>query len=96
MKGRAPKLPATGFHVFVRQNARPNFAIDSRDLSKSSYPIAATRTTTSKAKTPVPRRNKRSSALLRGGAGFVMAVSASGSDLDPLDRFELELHDVGR
>src|ERR1700687_882193 len=95
MKGSAPKFPATGSQVFVRQNARPNFAIDSREFLKSSKPIAATSRTTRKAKIPVPRRNKRPSAPLRRDGDFIMPISASGLSLDPLERFELELHDVG-
>src|SRR6266851_6330521 len=60
MNGSAPNWPATGSQVSVRQNANPNFRMDSIDWRVSSNPIAATIATTSSANAPVASLNPRS------------------------------------
>src|SRR3954464_11281287 len=96
MNGRAPNSPETGSHVLPVQNLHPNFVSEREDVRYSSKKIAATRRTTSKAKNPVPRRKPRSSALRPRGGGFFAPALSPASELDPLQRFHLQRHDLRR
>src|SRR5262245_17045267 len=97
MNGSAPNSPETGSQTFPVQNLKPNFSSESCDVRKSSQKIPATSRTTSRAKNPVPRRKPRSSALRREDGVFFMGGSCSEtSELDSLERFHLESHDIRR
>src|SRR5215471_20186911 len=96
MNGRAPKSPETGSQTRVFQKESPNFAIESREFLTSSYPIAATSRKIRKAKSPVPSRNHRSSALLREDGAFGMTFPPALLKLDPFQGLGFEVHDVGR
>ena len=43
MNGSAPNSPATGSQIWVRQNARPNFVIDSIDSPGKTIRVRLTR-----------------------------------------------------
>jgi hypothetical protein len=60
MNGSAPYSPVTGSQTSVRQKFNPNFWIESMDCRVSSNPIAATMSTSTSAKAPVPSRNTTS------------------------------------
>src|SRR5215471_9494078 len=94
MNGSAPKSPATGSQVFVRQKFRPNLAMVSFESRKSSKPIPATSRTTRSAKNPVPTRKPRSSALLRRPGFFGISYAPAFLRLDPVESRELELDDA--
>src|SRR6476469_8991409 len=60
MKGSAPKSPATGSHVDVRQNCSPNFSIERIDWRASSKPMAATIRISNRPNAPVATLKPRS------------------------------------
>src|ERR1700694_2575613 len=91
MKGSAPNSPETGPQVDVRQNRRPNFAIDRCEVRKSWKPIPTTRSTTRSAKKPVPARKPRSSTLFREDGGLRIVSSEPASDPDSIEGRELQL-----
>jgi len=65
MNGAAPKLPATGSQVLVRQNLKPNARIDVSDSCHSTPAMPATINTRISANAPVARRKDRSLAPIR-------------------------------
>jgi hypothetical protein len=65
MNGSAPNSPATGSQICVRQNARPNFVIDSIDSRVSTTAMLTTMTSRNRAKAPVPILKARSLRLTR-------------------------------
>src|SRR6202521_1028621 len=85
MKGSAPNSPETGSQVDVRQNRKPNFAIDRCEVRKSWKPIPATRSTTRSAKKPVPARKPRSSTLFREDGGLRIVSSEPSSNPDSIE-----------
>src|ERR1700682_3477521 len=91
MKGSAPNSPETGSQVDVRQNRRPNFAIERCEVRKSSKPIPTTRSTTRSAKKPVPAPKPRSSTLFREGGALRIASPDPASDPDSIEGGELQL-----
>ena len=87
MNGRAPNSPDTGSQVSVCQNCQPNSRIERIDCRYSSTPIAATRTISSTAKTPVPTRNTTSSERAPKGR------NAIGYSLIFCERLQLHVDD---
>src|ERR1700736_449770 len=96
MNGRAPKLPATGSHVLVRQKLRPKRLIDNIDCRVSSKPMPKTMRTRTNAKAPVPRRNPRSAEYPRAGFSSLGAGAFTLLRyLDLRERGHLHLNDAG-
>jgi hypothetical protein len=60
MKGNAPNSPATGSHVRVRQNEKPNLRTDSIESFTSTTRMPRTTAMTRTATAPVPARNSGS------------------------------------
>src|SRR5579864_1212055 len=96
MKGSAPKLPATGSHVCVRQKSKPNFRMESIDSRASSAAMPATMRISRAPKAPVPMRNPVSPERLvermlsRGTRAFQNSGRA-----DLLEGHELQLDNTG-
>src|SRR6266850_238898 len=91
MNGSAPKSPATGSQISVRQKLKPNFSIESIDCLVSSKPIATTISTRTTPKSPVPRRKPRSYERFPTSRPSCPTCPLRRSD--PAERSHLELHD---
>src|ERR1700681_4663819 len=97
MKGSAPKLPATGSHVCVRQKSNPNFRMESIDSRVSSAAMPATMRISRMPKAPVPMRNPVSpERLVERMLSPGTRASRNSGRADLLESHELHLNNTGR